>query len=177
MAARGLQFGQDDCRSVSVSAKMATMMRSMIGAVAAVAVALAAGGCLDFEHKSSLAGPTQISDLKSLLGTWSSASVLPSVDSCTDFKWEVTEQSGNTASGNFSATCPGGLKVAGRASGTQLGAVISWTATGSATAPNLPSCAISLTGNAYLEVDRIRVPYSGQTCLGAVKGEEVLKRN
>jgi hypothetical protein len=133
-----------------------------------VAVAFAASGCLDFEHKSSLAGPTQISDLKSLLGNWSSASVLPSADSCTDFKWEVTEQSGNTASGNFSATCPGGLKVSGRASGTQLGTVISWTANGSATAPNLPSCAISLTGTPT-RVDRIRVPYSGQTCLGAVR--------
>ena len=156
------------------------MTRSMTCAFAAIAVALAAlaaSGCLDLEHKSSLASPSQLSDLKSLLGTWSSASVLPSADSCTDFKWEVTEQVGNTASGNFSASCPGGLKVSGRASGTQLGAVISWTANGNATAPNLPSCAISLTGNAYLEVDRIRVPYSGQTCLGAVKGEEILKRN
>jgi hypothetical protein len=153
------------------------MTRSITCAFAAVAVVLAASGCLELEHKSSLASPSQISDLKSLLGTWSSASVLPSADSCTEFTWEVTEQSGNTASGNFSATCPGGLKVSGRASGVQLGTVISWTATGNATAPNLPACAISLTGNAYLEVDRIRVPYSGQTCLGAVKGEEILKRN
>ena len=153
------------------------MTRSLTCAVAAAAMALAASGCLQFEHESSLAGPTQISDLKSLLGTWSSASVLPSADSCTDFKWEVTEQNGASASGNFSATCPGGLKVSGRASGTQLGTVISWTATGTATAPNLPSCAISLTGNAYLEVSQIRVPYTGQTCLGVVKGEEVLKRN
>jgi hypothetical protein len=156
---------------------MITMTRSLTFAVAAAAMALAASGCLELEHKSSLAGPTQISDLKSLLGTWSSASVLPSADSCSDFKWEVTEQSGASASGNFTATCPGGLQVSGRASGTQLGTVISWTATGAATAPGLPSCAISLTGNAYLEVSQIRVPYSGQTCLGAVKGEEILKRN
>ncbi len=145
---------------------------------AASVLSIAAGGCLELERKSTLAGPSQLNDLRSLLGTWSSASVVPSPESCTDFTWEVTEQSGNSASGNFSATCPGGLKVAGTARGTMLGSAISWTATGTATAAGLPSsCAISLTGTAYLETDRIRVPYSGQTCLGAVSGEEILKRN
>lgn len=152
-------------------------MKQWLTFASAIVVSIAAGGCLELERKSTLAGPTQLTDLRSLLGTWSSASVVPSPESCTDFTWEVTEQSGNTASGNFSATCPGGLKVAGTARGTMLGSTISWTATGAATAAGLPSCAISLTGTAYLETDRIRVPYSGQTCLGAVKGEEILRRN
>lgn len=152
-------------------------MKQWLTFASAIVVSIAAGGCLELERKSTLAGPTQLTDLRSLLGTWSSASVVPSPESCTDFTWEVTEHSGNTASGNFSATCPGGLKVAGTARGTMLGSTISWTATGAATAAGLPSCAISLTGTAYLETDRIRVPYSGQTCLGAVKGEEILRRN
>ena len=142
----------------------------------ALVAAIAAAGCLEFSHQESLTSPTSVGDLKSLLGTWSSSSTLPSAESCSDFRWNVTEQSGNSASGSFSATCPGGLKVSGTASGTQLGTVISWTATGSASAPGLPSCAISLTGNAYLETTQVRVPYTGTTCLGAVKGEEVLKR-
>jgi hypothetical protein len=118
-----------------------------------------------------------MSDLRSLLGTWSSASVLPSPDSCTDFKWEVTEQNGASASGNFSATCPGGLLMSGTARGTTLGSTISWTANGAATTAGLPACAIALTGTASLETDRIRVPYSGTTCLGAVRGEEILRRS
>jgi len=145
--------------------------------VLALAAAFAAAGCLEFTHQDSLTSPTSVSDLGSLLGSWSSSSVLPSPESCSDFHWNVTQQSGNTATGNFSATCPGGLKVSGTATGTQIGTVISWSATGTATVPNLPSCAISLTGNAYLETTQVRVPYTGTTCLGAVKGEEILKRN
>jgi hypothetical protein len=137
---------------------------------------LVAGGCLQIERKSTLAGPGQLGDLRSLLGTWSSASATPSPESCTDFRWEVTEQSGNTAAGTFRATCPGGLVVAGTARGTLLGTTISWTATGAATVAGLPPCGISLEGHAYLETDRIRIPYTGTTCLGPVAGEEVLKR-
>lgn len=139
-------------------------------------VLLAAAGCLEIERKSTLTNPSQLNDLRSLLGTWSSASATPSPESCTDFRWEVTEQTGTSASGTFSATCPGGLKVSGTARGTLLGATITWSATGTATVAGLPPCAISLTGNAYLEADRIRVPYTGTTCLGPVQGEEVLKR-
>lgn len=155
---------------------MAVMKRWITLATAALVVSIAASGCLELEHKSTI-GPSQLTDLRSILGTWTSSSVLPSPESCTDFRWDVTEQSGNSASGTFSATCPGGLRVSGTARGTQLDTVISWTADGAATAPGLPSCAITLTGNAYLEVDRIRVPYAGNTCLGPVKGEEILRRN
>lgn len=153
-------------------------MRSrLVLSVAALVASIVAGGCIELERKSTLAGPTSMSDLRSLLGTWSSASVLPSPDSCTDFKWEVTEQNGASASGNFSATCPGGLLMSGTARGTTLGSTISWTANGAATTAGLPACAIALTGTASLETDRIRVPYSGTTCLGAVRGEEILRRS
>ncbi len=137
---------------------------------------MAAAGCVEVERRGTLTNPSQLSDLRSLLGTWSSATVTPSPESCTDFRWEVTEQTGNSASGTFSATCPGGLKVAGTARGTLLGTTISWSATGTAVLAGLPPCGISLTGNAYVEPDRLRVPYSGTTCLGPVQGEEVLTR-
>jgi hypothetical protein len=52
-----------------------------------------------------------------------------------------------------------------------------WSAVGNATASDLPACPISLNGTAELGSDSIRVPYSGDTCLGKVSGVEVLKRH
>jgi hypothetical protein len=69
------------------------------------------------------------------------------------------------------------LKLSGTAQGTLSGGGISWTAQGIGTAPGLPSCAISLTGTAELGLDSIRVPYTGDTCLGKVSGTEILRRN
>ena len=62
------------------------------------------------------------------------------------------------------------------AEGTLNGSTITWTAAGNATAPSLPSCAISLNGTAELGVNSIRVPYNGTTCLGPVSGVEVLNK-
>jgi hypothetical protein len=56
------------------------------------------------------------------------------------------------------------------------GSTITWNAQGNATAPGLTSCAITLAGTAELLTDSIRVPYSGDTCLGKVSGVETLKR-
>jgi len=80
------------------------------------------------------------------------------------------------ASGTFSATCAGELKIAGTADGVLSGSTVTWNAHANASVPALPSCAISLTGTAELGVDSIRVPYSGDTCLGKVSGVEVLRK-
>ena len=149
-------------------------MKTFCAALSVLAL-VGASGCLGFEHSSSPAAPTA-AGISALLGVWTSANIVPSPSACTDFKWEVTEQTTTTASGNFSATCAGSLKVTGRASGALSGSDITWTATGTATAPDLPSCAISLSGTAKLEGDQIRVPYSGTTCLGPVSGTEILKK-
>jgi hypothetical protein len=130
--------------------------------------------CLDFEHKSSL-GPTSTA-ASALAGSWSSSNIIPSPDSCTDFKWDATEQTGTSASGSFSATCAGSLKLTGTAQGTLSGSTVQWSAAGNATAADLPSCPITLRGTAELTTDSIRVPYSGDTCLGPVSGVENLKR-
>ena len=140
-------------------------------ALAAVSLA----GCFGFEHTSTLTGPSG-SGVNALMGSWTSASVVPTPSSCTDFKWNVTEQTASSAKGSFSATCANDLKVAGTAEGTLSGSTIAWTASGNATAPSLSSCAITLGGTAELGTDSIRVPYSGDTCLGKVSGVEVLKR-
>ena len=111
------------------------------------------------------------------MGSWTSSSLIPSPSSCTDFKWNVTEQTGTSAKGSFTATCASDLKLTGTAQGafTAAGA-IAWTATGNATAPGLTSCAISLAGTATLGTDSIVVPYKGTTCLGPVEGIETMKK-
>jgi hypothetical protein len=145
----------------------------------AVAVALAAGGCVGFEHKSSITSPTSATpSVSALMGTWASASssVIPAPSTCVDFKWNPTEQTATSAKGSFSATCAGGLKVAGTASGTLSGSTITWGANGTATETGGQPCAITLTGTAELGANSIRIPYTGSTCLGPVSGVEILNK-
>jgi hypothetical protein len=152
-------------------------MKKCLHALVAAALAVTAAACIGIEHKTTVTGPSNPSSLAALLGNWTSSSVLPSAQSCSNFQWNVTDQQGSTASGTFSATCPGNLTLAGTAHGTLLGNTVTWTADGNATAPGLPSCAFSLTGTAVINGSQIRVPYTGQTCLGAVQGEETLNRS
>jgi hypothetical protein len=151
-----------------------TMTKKILLTAAVCLVSAFSAACLEFEHKSSI-GPTD-SGLSALGGTWTSSNVIPSASTCTDFLWNVKEQTGTSASGSFSATCAGQLKLNGTARGTLSGSVIEWSADGTATASGLPSCAITLTGKAELTATSIRVPYSGDTCLGKVSGVENLQR-
>jgi hypothetical protein len=134
----------------------------------------ATSACIGYERKSTLS--PSATGIAALLGNWTSASVVPTVASCSDFKWNVTEQTGNTARGTFSATCAGDLRVSGTANGTLSGSTVTWDVVGAATVAGLPSCAVTLSGTAELGVDSIRVPYSGQTCLGPVSGVEILTK-
>jgi len=140
----------------------------------ALALAVAAAGCTSFQHSTTSPSATGIAGL---MGTWASASnaAIPSASSCADFKWSATEQTATSAKGSFSAACDGGLKLAGTAQGTLSGTVITWNAEGDATTAGI-ACKVTLTGTAELGVNSIRVPYSGDTCLGKVSGVEVLNR-
>ena len=152
-------------------------MKNRILLVVFALTAASAAGCIGFEHKSTLTSPST-SGIGALMGAWSSSNLIPSAASCTDFKWNVTEQTGASAKGSFSATCPGDLKVVGTAQGSLSGAnTIAWSAQGIASAAGLVNCGVALTGTAELTTDSIRVPYSGDTCVGKVSGVEVLKKN
>jgi hypothetical protein len=141
-----------------------------------VALCLAASSaCFGYERTSTL-GPSA-TGVAALLGNWTSSNLIPSANACSDFKWNVTQQTGNTASGTFSATCTGDLRVSGTANGTLSGSTVTWNAQATASVPGLPACPITLSGTAELGVDSIRVPYSGDTCLGRVSGVEVLRKN
>lgn len=150
-------------------------MNKIVSLSVCCAVAMAATGCIGFERKSTSTGPTA-SGMGALLGNWASSNLVPSPSSCSDFRWNVTEQTSTSAKGSFSATCAGDLRLTGTAQGTLSGSVVNWNAQGTANAAGLVSCAISLTGTAELGSDSIRVPYSGETCLGRVSGVEVLRK-
>jgi hypothetical protein len=134
----------------------------------------ALSGCS--QEGASTLGPSTTGGA-ALVGNWTSANLASTGNACTDFKWNVTQLTGNTASGTFSATCAGDLKVAGTANGTLSGSTVAWNAAATASVPGLPACPITLSGTAELGIDSIRVPYSGDTCLGKVSGVEVLKKN
>ena len=143
-----------------------------------LSVAAASAGCYGFERKSDLTGPSA-AGVNALLGNWSSTNLIPSPSSCTNFKWNATEQTTTSAKGSFSATCAGDLQVAGTAEGafaTGSTALINWKAAGNASAPGLTNCSIALNGTAELGVDSIRIPYEGTTCLGKVSGVETLRK-
>src|SRR5689334_7850736 len=142
-----------------------------------LAAAIAAADCTSLEHKSSLTDPSA-AGTNSLLGNWTSSTLIPTPSTCTDFKWNVTEQTSSSAKGSFSASCPGDLKFTGTAEGALKSPTsIEWSAKGNAAGPGLPSCAMSLTGTASIGTDAIIIPYGGDTCLGKVQGIETLKKH
>jgi hypothetical protein len=137
--------------------------------------ALVAAGCLGYERESTL-GPSSTGGIAALLGSWTSANVVPQPGQCTDFRWDVTEQTSNSARGTFSASCAGDLRLNGNAEATLNGSLVTWSAQATATVAGLGNCPISLTGTAELQTDSVRIPYSGTTCLGPVNGVETLRR-
>jgi len=76
--------------------------------------AAAAAGCTGFERESSPTSPTAAGN-NSLLGSWTSSQLIPTPSTCTDFVWNVSEQTATSAKGSFTATFPGDLKLTGTA--------------------------------------------------------------
>ena len=101
------------------------MKRSL--SVLIVAAAVVAGGCF---KTSSTVTPSTTSGLS---GTWTSIESLPGAggslaEACTNFRWAVTEYTGTTGAGTFSALCLGNIQVTGSARGTLVGTTVNWTA-------------------------------------------------
>ena len=150
-------------------------MKKLAQLALCLAVAGSAAGCFGYETGKSATGPSA-AGAGSLMGNWTSSSLIPTPSTCADFKWNVTEQTATAAKGSFSATCANDLKLTGTAQGTISGSAIEWSAQGVANAPGLSGCNITLKGTAELGVTTIRVPYEGDTCLGKVKGVETMSR-
>jgi len=156
-------------------------MKRYVSCAGVMAAAVITAGCFEFSRNAtSITGPTSSTgfSVSSLSGTYRSATVtsIPSPESCTNFTWSVSEKTANSAKGNFSATCAGGVQVAGTAQGTQTGANIAFQVNATATQGGA-SCAISIGGTAVIETNQVRVPYTGTSCFGNVSGTEILKRD
>ena len=150
-------------------------MMNLARLVVCLSMAASAAACIGFERTSTATAPSA-AGVGTLMGSWSSSNLVPTPSSCTDFKWNVTEQTGTTARGSFSATCANDLKLTGTAQGALNGSTIDWSAAGIANAAGLANCSITLKGTAEIGVTTVRVPYAGDTCLGKVSGVETLRR-
>ena len=150
-------------------------MTRKLFAIALVFSVLSAGCFETFTRTTTNPTPT----VNLLGGQWSSTTSNAGslLSSCTNFRWNVTQQSATFISGNFTATCFNTLQVSGTAQGTLAGATLNWSATALATGSGIAGdCAISLAGSATMANGEIAIPYSGTTCLGPVSGTEVLKK-
>ena len=157
---------------------MRVMKKSLF--VMASLSALLGAGCMEFLTQNKT-GPSPVVavTLQGMGGAWASvSSVTPAAGTCTDFHWSITEFTGTTGSGSFSATCAGNMKIAGTAQGTLSGTTVSWTASAVGTTPGSSvTCPISITGTATFDGTQFRIPYTGTTCLGPISGTEILRKS
>jgi len=149
-----------------------------IAVTMAIGMAATASACVETRHE----GPTSPSELAKVLaeGSWTSAATASSlplnVGTCGDAEWKITSMTDTSASGTFKATCGGGLTLEGSAEGKLNGMTADLKASGTVSGAGT-SCPFSLTGTAVPEgLDKIRITYSGTTCLGPVSGSEVLTK-
>ncbi len=151
------------------------MIRKRLAAV--LVAALTSVGCTDLPFTQSSTTTPSATGVQALSGSWASVSSTTTLpNTCTNFRWTVTDITGNTVSGTFTATCLGSLQVVGTANGVLSGSTLTWTATAVGTSPTTPDCPISLSGTAEFDNNQIRVPFSGTTCLGPVSGTEILRK-
>jgi len=146
--------------------------------VLALALGVVAAACVETRHE----GPTSPSEVAKILatGSWTSAATASSlplnVGACGNLEWKITSMTDTSASGTFKATCGGGLTLEGSAEGKLNGATADLKASGTVSGAGT-NCPFSLTGTALPEgLDKIRITYSGTTCLGPVSGSEVLTK-
>ena len=155
-----------------------TRMRTKALTVA-VGLAVAAAACVETRHE----GPTSPSEVAKVLatGSWTSAATAASsplnVGSCGNAEWKITSMTDSAAAGTFKATCGGGLTLEGSAEGKLNGMTADLKASGTVSGAGL-NCPFALTGVAVPEgLDKVRINYSGTTCLGPVSGSEVLTKH
>lgn len=146
------------------------IMSHRLLAIAALVAATLATACASLDPSS----PSGV-QIPYLVGTWTSGSISQGGSSCTNFQWTVTAQSGNSLTGQFSATCVNGITATGTVTGTLNGMDVPYQVNATATL-GLVSCPITLSGTGHIEGDTLRIPYDGSTCLGPAHGEEVLHR-
>ena len=153
--------------------RVVRMKRTLVAVVCLSAILNV--GCLDF--LTGPTAPTTTPPNQLVTGQWVSiSSVTTLTNTCTDFHWTITDVSGTSGSGTFTARCMGTMPVSGTAHGTLSGTTVTWSAAATGTAQSGGACQVSLTGTATFDGTQFRVPFTGTTCLGPVAGAEVLRK-
>lgn len=162
-------------------------MKALLIRTGFAALALTASACT-FDHGNNIVAPSIPTfapspgpggEAGALTGLWSSEQqlTLPAVWTCGNFQWNITSQTESSLAGDFGALCAGIVAVTGSASGQLNGNEVQLVLSGSATLEGIITCPFSLSGTGHIENnDTLRIPYSGETCLGPIHGEETLRR-
>ena len=148
--------------------------------LAALAAASTACYGLDNLFKSPTSSDSSSSSVRSYLGTWSGPAVttFPTTQSCGNLQWKITSQTGTQISGDFTASCSGGMALAGTVVAT-IGdsTTIPWAASGTVTQGST-TCPFTLTGTGTFQgTSNIVVNYAGTACGSPVAGSETIKRS
>ncbi len=116
--------------------------------------------------------------VRSYLGTWTGPAITaaPTAQSCGNMQWKVTSQTGAQFTGDFQATCAGGMTLAGTLVATHSDTSIPWAASGMAT-QGATSCPFSVAGSGTFQgTSNILVTYAGTACSLPVSGSETITR-
>jgi hypothetical protein len=146
-----------------------------------VVLAVAATGCYGLEKlfdKSPTSASDSSNSARSYLGTWDGpTAIAPGAQSCTGLQWKITSQTGTQITGDFTATCAGGINLVGTLVATITDTTtIPWAASGNAT-QGATNCTFNLSGTGTFQgTSNIVVNYSGTACGVAVSGSETIKR-
>jgi hypothetical protein len=146
-------------------------------------LALAATACygLDslFPKSPTSASDTSSTTTRSYIGNWIGPTIAtPGAQTCGGLQWKITAQTGSQITGDFTATCAGGINLAGTLVATISDATtLPWAASGNATQGST-SCTFNLTGTGTFQgTSNIIVSYSGTACGVSVSGSETIKRS
>jgi hypothetical protein len=146
-------------------------------------LAVASTACFGLDNLFN--SPTSSTDssstsVRSYLGTWTGPALtsFPTVQSCGNVEWKITSQTGTQISGDFTASCSGGITLAGTIVATVGDSTtIPWAASGTATQGSA-TCPFNLTGTGTFQgTSNIVVNYAGTSCFGPVSGSETIKRS
>jgi hypothetical protein len=146
-----------------------------------LALAVGSTACYGLENLmgKSPTGPSDDSTaVRSYIGTWTgpAATSFPTAQSCGGLQWKITSQTGTQIGGDFSATCSGGITLAGTVVATHGDTAIPWATSGAAT-QGTTSCPFTMTGTGTFQgTSNILVTYTGTSCLGPVSGSETITR-
>jgi len=145
-------------------------------------LALATTACFGLDRLlgKSPSSPSESSSttVRSYLGTWNGPTITsyPTAQSCGNMQWKITSQTGSQISGDFQATCAGGMTLVGTVVASDGDTAIQWAATGTATSASA-SCPFSLNGNGTFQgTSNILATYAGMVCGVLVSGSETIKR-